>query len=1057
MKDKNKTKEQLINELAEMRQREEKYRSVFGHAGLAIVVYDTNEIVQLWNNETEKLTGYKAEEVVGREVPKISLETPEQRREVLRQVQEKGYVENYETSLIRKDGTKVPVEITLAALRDSEGKITAINFIGRDITGRKKLEREKYEARDELARAEEKYRSVFEHAGLAIGVYDTNKIVQLWNKELEKISGYKAEEVVGREMPQISLDSPEQQEEVLRQVQEKGYVENYEFSVLRKDGTRVPVETTLAALRDSEGKITAINFIGRDITERKRLEQEKEEARDELARSEEKYRSVFEHAGLAIVVFDINGIVQLWNKELERVTGYKAEEMVGRETPKLTTETPEQRRELLRQAYEKGYTGNYETIAIKKDGTKVPVEVSLAALRDSEGKITAISLVGSDITERKRLEQEKDKARDELTRSEEKYRSVFEHAGLAIGVFDTNGIIQLCNKETERITGYKAEELVGKGLLNNMSLETSQQTSEVLRQIQEKGYVESQKTSVLMAEISRQIQEKGYAESQEASVKRKDGTELPIEVTLAALRNSQGKITAINFICRDITERKRLEREREEIRKELARSEEKYRSVFEYAGLAIVVYDANEIVQLWNKETERLTGYKAEEMIGRKIPQMSIETPEQRKELLKQVHQRGYVESHETSMMRKDGTKVPVEITLAALRDIKGEIVAFSLICEDITARKRLEREREEALEKLVREEETRRSNEKLSTLVNRLEAQNFLNNVLSEMRNLLEVCSSVKETAPIISSSARKLFPETQGALFLMNESRSDLESVTRWGDFSEDVDNNFFVPGDCWGLRRGRVHIVGKAEDSPICAHVRQIPAGGYMCLPLTARGNLIGLLHLRKARLTTEQATQSLSSMSDMAIIFSEQLSLAISNVKLTESLSRQSIQDPLSGLFNRRYMEESLGREIARAKRMQAQIGVVMADLDHLKVFNDTYGHTAGDLVIAQVGQVLKQKIRGSDIACRYGGEEFVIILPESSPEDTYKRADELREEMKRMELISQGQLLSSVTVSMGIATYPENGATADDLLRAADAALYKAKETGRDKVVAASQV
>ena len=227
--------------------------------------------------------------------------------------------------------------------------------------------------------------------------------------------------------------------------------------------------------------------------------------------------------------------------------------------------------------------------------------------------------------------------------------------------------------------------------------------------------------------------------------------------------------------------------------------------------------------------------------------------------------------------------------------------------------------------------------------------------------------------------------------------------------------------------------------------------------MCLPLTARGNLIGLLHLRKASLTTEQATQSLSSMSGMAIIFSEQLSLAISNVKLTESLSRQSVQDPLSGLFNRRYMEESLGREIARAKRMQTQIGVVMADLDHLKVFNDTYGHTAGDLVIAQVGQVLKQKIRGSDIACRYGGEEFVIILPESSPEDTYKRADELREEMKRMELISQGQLLSSVTISMGIATYPKDGATADDLLRAADAALYKAKETGRDKVVTASQV
>jgi diguanylate cyclase (GGDEF)-like protein len=162
--------------------------------------------------------------------------------------------------------------------------------------------------------------------------------------------------------------------------------------------------------------------------------------------------------------------------------------------------------------------------------------------------------------------------------------------------------------------------------------------------------------------------------------------------------------------------------------------------------------------------------------------------------------------------------------------------------------------------------------------------------------------------------------------------------------------------------------------------------------------------------------------------------------------------QSIQDPQSGLYNRRFMEESLQREILRAARKQAQIGIIMADLDHFKKFNDVYGHAAGDKIISQMGKLLKDKFRGSDIACRYGGEEFLVILPESSLEDTVKRADRLREEIKKMELVFQGQILGAITISMGVASYPVNGTRMEELLRVSDTALYKAKQEGRDKVV-----
>jgi diguanylate cyclase (GGDEF)-like protein len=217
--------------------------------------------------------------------------------------------------------------------------------------------------------------------------------------------------------------------------------------------------------------------------------------------------------------------------------------------------------------------------------------------------------------------------------------------------------------------------------------------------------------------------------------------------------------------------------------------------------------------------------------------------------------------------------------------------------------------------------------------------------------------------------------------------------------------------------------------------------------------AKGDILGLLHLMNDFNAKELGEdQAIAGLKEMAITLSEYLSLSLANVKLSENLSMQSIQDAQSGLYNRRFMEESLQREISRVVRKQTQIGIIMADLDHFKKFNDVYGHAAGDKIISQLGKLLKDRFRGSDIACRYGGEEFLVILPESSREDTIKRADGLREEVKKMEIVFQGQILGAITVSMGVAAYPVNGTRIDELLRVADTALYKAKQEGRDRVV-----
>jgi diguanylate cyclase (GGDEF)-like protein len=184
--------------------------------------------------------------------------------------------------------------------------------------------------------------------------------------------------------------------------------------------------------------------------------------------------------------------------------------------------------------------------------------------------------------------------------------------------------------------------------------------------------------------------------------------------------------------------------------------------------------------------------------------------------------------------------------------------------------------------------------------------------------------------------------------------------------------------------------------------------------------------------------------------------EQAGMALSNLKLREALREQSIRDPLTGLYNRRYMEEALKQQMSRVTRQLHPIGIIMIDIDHFKDFNDTYGHTAGDALLRELGQFLQRRIRGEDIACRYGGEEFTLIMPDASLEAAQQRAEDLRQEAIQLRVQDGGQSPEAITLSLGVAIYPQHGQTIENVLRAADAALYRAKQEGRDRVIVAER-
>jgi diguanylate cyclase (GGDEF)-like protein len=354
----------------------------------------------------------------------------------------------------------------------------------------------------------------------------------------------------------------------------------------------------------------------------------------------------------------------------------------------------------------------------------------------------------------------------------------------------------------------------------------------------------------------------------------------------------------------------------------------------------------------------------------------------------------------------------------------------------------------EAALERLMAQQ--KEANANLIGGIGELERLNREITQLGRMSNVLQACQSVEEACGAVVQSGQILFPTEAAALYLMRSSRNCLEYKAGWGGAG--VEQTVLLPESCWALRRGQVYRFEPPHDGLPCEHVTAEPRPApYICVPLVAQSDILGLLHIRFPAPDGTQSAGTIESRLQLATTFADQAGLALANLKLREVLKQQSIRDPLTGLHNRRFLEESLELELARARRSKAPLALIMADIDHFKRFNDGYGHDAGDAVLRIVAQTLKSQIRGSDIACRFGGEEFTLIMPEAALEAARKKTESLRQAIASLVLSHAGQSLGTITMSFGVAIYPEHGSDSTGLLQAADSALYRAKNEGRNRV------
>jgi diguanylate cyclase (GGDEF)-like protein/PAS domain S-box-containing protein len=636
-----------------------------------------------------------------------------------------------------------------------------------------------------------------------------------------------------------------------------------------------------------------------------------------------------------------------------------------------------------------------------KNGSTVFILSRALHLKNAEGQM--LRMVGShlDITEAKRQELA-------LQESEARYRNVIETTLEGVWILDPDGLTTFVNERMAEMLGYEAEDMQNQLFLDFMFPEDR---------------------AAGQAFFARR--QAGIQEQHPFKLCRQDGSELWTLVSGTPVFNRDDSYQGVIGLLTDITPLINTQ-------EALKESEMRLSGVLNSSLDGIMAFrairnDQGQIIDfewlLSNPTACQSVNKRRDELIGKRLLEVM---PGNRTDGLFDL----YIQVIETGQpIRRqfhyahDDIDTWFENIAVPLGD--GFVVTFRDI-SDLKASEQALQQANIALEVHLKDL-SQRNNEML---------------MLSETSDFLQACRTLDEASSVISTLVQPLFPGCSGSFHVTCASRNRVESVVSWGNNLHSLSE--FYPHDCWALRRGRWHSITPEKLGPCCNHITAISKDlTTLCIPMIAQGETLGLFYL------SAQNTDDLNpAKQQLARTVAEQVGLAIANLNLRETLQHQSIRDGLTGLFNRRYLEETLQTEIARAQRYNYPTAIVMIDVDHFKSFNDQYGHDAGDVVLKEIAHVIKEGIRESDIACRYGGEELTLVLPETPIQAALAKAEDLRLAIHRISLTYGQNILGHLTASFGVATFPDHGTSGSEVIQAADAALYRAKAAGRDRVMSA---
>ena len=661
---------------------------------------------------------------------------------------------------------------------------------------------------------------------------------------------------------------------------------------------------------------------------------------------------------------------------------------------------------------------NREQPSVDSEGMPIWTLATQVPLRDTHNNLIGIIGIVRDITAFKQ-------ATEAERIAEERFRNIFEESVEGIYQTTPDGTLLAANPALSRMLGYASPE----EMINEM------------QSVAGRIYVDPGRR----AEFQSRIETTGTIAGFESEIYCKGGNTVWISENGRVVRDPQGKVLYYEGTMVDITERKHAEEAQR-------KAEERYRSFFEdsIAGIFQTTLEGRYLHA--NPALAQMLGYDSPEELMRSITNLEQQLyvhEGDRAELKERLAGAGQVSGFEAELHRKDGSTISILMNARLARASDNKPLHIEGTVVDISARKQMEQAQQA-------------TQHRQQIWINELEQRSREISLLNEMSDLIQCCPTVDEAYRVIEQQAQWLFPQDSGSLYIINSSRNLAEAMATWGPRFEDPPT--FKPGECWAFRRGQLHAVetiwadDPSMDEPLlfCSHVQEPVPDSYVCVPLLAQGETLGMLHLRHGK-PLPSGPGRLGGVwysevkRQLARTVADSLALSISNLTLRDKLRQQSIRDPLTGLFNRRYMEESIDREIARSARSERPLGVIMLDIDHFKRFNDEFGHAAGDAVLRELGSLLASHVRTADIACRYGGEEFALIMPDASLEIAAQRAEEVRDAIARLEVQQGDQRLGPVRASFGVAEFPRHGRNGDAIIQMADGAMYQAKQAGRNQV------
>lgn len=719
--------------------------------------------------------------------------------------------------------------------------------------------------------------------------------------------------------------------------------------------------------------------------------------------------SLYEEFGLlavtspiGLIITDTNGIIISLNKTVQDLFGISIDEYRNTNISNLYANQNDRQR-LLDMFAASNTVRDFEVEIKHKNGTLRTVLANVDTIQFNSEQVLLTSLY--DITQFIQTQPSS-------VEFDKNYRTLFSNVPVGITVTNFRGDLIISNNAVKELMGYSANEL------RHMSMQDFYFNSADRRQL---------------LDLSKRL---GNVRDFETRLRQKNGNAISVLINTDIIEFNDQKRMLLTSI-RDISNLKQAE-------EALTKERDFSNAVLNIAAILIVVLDHSGIITKFNRACEQITGYSFDEIDGTYLWDNNFFDRVITREEIKKLLRDNYSGTYDTVLVSKSGKKHLISWTFAAIQNSKRHAEYVIATGIDITKRQQAE-------------DELQKANHELASWVEQLRERTEELNQLNEMGEQLQSCQTIAEACSISAQYIKRICPDSNGAIYLIEESKNIAEAVETWGEsgFTQKV----LEPISCWAIRRGRQHLVDNDHPGLLCGHITGPKSGQYLCIPLLVNGEAIGILHLNHVDLPGQVwCTKTGRSYSDHKVqiitTIAEHISLALSNLKLKETLRQQSIRDVLTGLFNRRYMEETLERELNRSEREEKQVAIIMLDIDHFKNYNDLFGHDGGDALLRELGVFLKKTCRVGDVVCRYGGEEFLEVLPGANSENARLHAEKIRQGVKELLVYHLGKPLAKCTVSLGVAVFPENGLTSETLLKAADNALYRAKNEGRDKVMMA---